>query len=307
MNMSSTLSSNHPETGSALGTKFASHKFIMTVDVDGWPSLLSFYGVAHDYSKAEPLENVEEGLQRLLDLFEKHQIFATFFTTGDMARMHPEMVRKIFKKGHEIACHGLLHLKDEYIVGRLEQEKRLKEATDIIEKVIGKRPIGFRAPCLRANEDTFELLSENGYLYDSSMIPTLIPGYYGYLSKDSKPHWLLNTSNHIVSEKRILEIPVSVNPILRVPLSAAWLRNLGASWVKLGVLLNLSFDNPVTLYVHPRDVLSLPVIKGVPWHLYRNVGLSTLRMLDEVLSYARNHGAAFVRASDLAKVYHNSF
>ena len=305
--MNSNLNTSHLETGSGLADKFASHKFIMTVDVDGWPSLLHFYGVAYEYSKAEPLEKVEEGLQRLIDLFEKHQIFATFFTTGDMARMHPEMIRKISKKGHEIACHGFLHLKDEYIVSRIEQEKRLKEATDIIEKVVGKRPIGFRAPCLRANEDTFELLSENGYLYDSSMIPTLIPGYYGYLSSDSKPHWLLNIRNDGFSRKDVLEIPVSVNPLFRVPMSAAWLRNLGATWVKLGVLMNLSFDNPITLYVHPRDVLSLPIIKGVPWHLYHNVGLNTLKMLDEVLSYARNHGASFVRAADLAKVYHNSY
>src|SRR5208282_676497 len=108
--MNSKLTSSRLETGSALAADFASRKFIMTVDVDGWPSLLHFYDVAYDYSKAEPLEKVEEGLQRLLNLFEKHQIFATFFTTGDMARMHHEMIKKIFQKGHEIGCHGFLHL-----------------------------------------------------------------------------------------------------------------------------------------------------------------------------------------------------
>lgn len=275
----------------------------MSVDVDGWPSLLGFYGVQYDYSKAEPLEKVEVGLQRLLDLFEKHRILATFFTTGDMARVHPEMIRKIHSRGHEIACHGLLHLKNEYMTNKADQEKRLKEATSILEKTVGVRPVGFRAPCLRANEDTFCLLRENGYIYDSSMIPTLIPGYYGYLSQDFKPHWLPSGADISISQKGLLEVPVSVNPILRIPLSAAWLRNLGTNWVKIGVQLNFSLGNPVILYIHPRDVLSLPRIQGVPWHLYHNVGLSTLKMLDNVLSYAKKLGGSFLRGVDVAKAY----
>ena len=280
--------------------------FVMTVDIDGWPSLLGFYGVKYDYSKAEPLEEVEVGIQRLLELFAKHRIFATFFTTGDMARVHPEMVRNIDKRGHEIACHGLNHLKNEYLGSKVQQAIQLQKATEIIEETIGKKPVGFRAPCLRANEDTFCLLHENGYLYDSSMIPTLIPGYYGYLSQEFKPHLLPSSASVEMRRKKLLEIPVSVNPILRVPLSAAWLRNLGKNWVKLGVQLNFFLGNPVTLYVHPRDVLSLPRIQGVPWHLYRNVGFSTLKMLDEILSYAKRLGATFVRAGDLARIYPQS-
>jgi len=270
--------------------------FLMTVDVDGWPSLLRFYNVAHDFSLADQQVKVEVGASRLLDLFEQHRVFATFFVTGEMAKRHPKMVKSIRQRGHEIACHGLLHLKDEYLATKSEQENRLRKATAIIEQVSGVRPSGFRAPCLRSNQDTFQALLENGYLYDSSIIPAFIPGYYGKLDLNFRPYWLKDS----ICGRRLVEIPVSVNPLLLVPLSAAWMRNLGEKWVKLGILLNFNMHNPVVLYVHPRDVLTLPGVKGVPWHLYRNVGLSTIRILDGILNYVKNLGASFITGSDMA-------
>jgi len=209
-------------------------------------------------------------------------------------------VEIIAEKGHEVACHGLLHWKNECLLGRIEQEQRIKEASGIIGEIIGTRPVGFRAPCLRANRDTFNILSENGYLYDSSIIPTLIPGYYGNLNSNFRPYWLSLNSPGEKGPKILLEIPVSVNPILFIPLSAAWMRNLGTRWVKFGIKMNFALQNPVVLYVHPRDVLSLPRVKGVPWHLYSNVGFPTIKMLDEVIRYAKTLGAFFVKAADLA-------
>jgi len=64
--------------------------------------------------------------------------------------------------------------------------------------------------------------------------------------------------------------------------------------------MNFFFNNPLVFYIHPRDVLSLPRVKGVPWHLYRNVGFSTIKILDEILRYAKTHNAIFLRAADLA-------
>lgn len=276
----------------------------MTVDVDGWSSLLSFYAVVHDASQADAQVNIETGVLRLLSLFEKHGIFATFFVTGEMARRHPNMVRIIHKKGHEVSCHGLFHWKNECLLERTEQERRIEEATGILEEITGIRPVGFRAPCLRANRDTLTILSENGYLYDSSVIPTFIPGYYAYLNSNFRPYWLSLDSSDKREPRILLEIPISVNPILFIPLSAAWMRNLGVSWAKFGIRTNFSLKNPVVLYVHPRDVLSLPRVKGVPWHLYRNVGFPTIKMLDEIIGYAKTFNAFFIKAGDLAFAFH---
>lgn len=268
----------------------------MTVDVDSWSSLLNFYTVDHNPLIADTLVNVEEGLDKLLQLFDQHEVKATFFVPGEVARRHGSAVRRIHQKGHEVACHGLTHKKDEFLGSSSKQERNLREATWIIEKIVGFRPSGFRAPCLRINSITIEVLERLGYVYDSSVVPTFVPGYYGFLFAPKRPYSISKDGSY-----KLLEIPVSVNPLLPLPLSAAWMRNLGLSWVKFGIRMNFVFEYPVVLYIHPRDVVSLPRLRGVPWHLYNNIASSGFNMLDKIISYAKRLNARFERAVDYAQ------
>lgn len=272
----------------------------MTVDVDGWPSLLRYYGVAHDRLKAAAQVKIDIGVERLLKLFEIHNVFATFFVTGEMASMHPYTVRIIHDKGHEVACHGLYHQKNECLLKKEEQERRIKKATNIIKRITNDQPLGFRAPCLNVSAKTFEILSENNYLYDSSVISTFVPSYYKYLTFKLRPYRVYSCA--LKRKFRTLwEIPVTVNPLLHIPLSAAWMRNLGENWVKLGIKLNFALEIPMMFYVHPRDVLPLPKIEGIPWHVYRNVGFKAIEMLDKIIKYVKNCKGSFLRAIDVAR------
>lgn len=272
----------------------------MTVDVDSWSSLLRFYSIDHDSSKVDNQVSVKDGISKLLDLFGKHEIKATFFVPGEVALRSPEAVEKISSDDHEVACHGLKHAKNECLLDKKSQKQRIKEATRIIEERNGSPPKGFRAPCLRANEATLRILEECGYIYDSSIVPTFVPGYYGSLISPLKPYHPSLTSAQREGSRKLLEIPVSVNPLVPLPLSAAWMRNLGSSWVKFGIRTNFALGNPVVFYVHPRDVVSLPKVDGVPWHLYRNVNNAAVRMLEEIILYAKKCRARFVKAIDLA-------
>jgi peptidoglycan/xylan/chitin deacetylase (PgdA/CDA1 family) len=274
-------------------------KFIMSVDVDGWPSLLRFYSVKYDISEAEREVNVEEGINKLLFLFEEKEVKATFFVTGEMAQRHPTKIGEIVKKGHEVACHGFFHERDECLLNGEQQKSRIERAMNIVEDTTGQRPVGFRAPCLRANKTTLEILCRMGYLYDSSYLPMLIPGYYGSLSFKFKPYYFES------QDGRILEIPVSVNPIVPLPLSASWMRNLGLSHVKFGIKTLFSIGYPVMFYVHPRDVLNLPRTPGVPWHIYRNVGSQSIEMLEKILLYVKQLGGKTLRAIDFALNHEN--
>jgi peptidoglycan/xylan/chitin deacetylase (PgdA/CDA1 family) len=276
--------------------------FVMTVDVDGWSSLLRFYSIDHDPLEADSQVNVEDGILRLLQLFKEHELRATFFVTGEVAQKHSGAIRKISKEGHEVACHGLTHEKNECLFDETSQRRKIGEATRIIEERTGRQPKGFRAPCLRSNETTLKILDEWKYVYDSSVIPTFVPGYYGSPMAPLKPYHPSASSIGKRGSCKVLEMPVSVNPMFPLPLSAAWMRNLGFLWVKFGIKMNFVLGNPVVFYVHPRDVVSLPKVEGVPWHLYRNVGDSTMRMLGNMIKYAAGSGASFVRASDLAQL-----
>lgn len=272
----------------------APNDFIMSVDVDSWSSLLRFYSVEHDIEEAERQVNVEKGVDILLDLFERARVKTTFFVPGEMAQRHPAKVKEIAEKGHEVACHGFIHERNECLLDVDEQKSRIEKSRSIVEEVTHIRPVGFRAPCLRANDTTLAILSEMGFLYDSSFLPMLIPGYYGSLSFHLKPHRVTCKTGSI------LEIPVSTNPIVPLPLSASWMRNLGLLHVKFGIRMLFARRYPVMFYIHPRDVCDLPRVAGVPWHLYRNVGARSVEMLDEILAYAKGLGGKVLRAKDFA-------
>ena len=267
--------------------------FVMSVDVDGWSSLLRFYSIAHDPSEADLQVNVVNGIEKLLHLFAEHDVKATFFVTGEMAKKHPDAIRMIMDDEHEIACHGLYHERNEYLLTREEQKASIEKATNIIENITGRKTLGFRAPCLRANQATLEVLNEIGYLYDSSFLPMLLPGYYGSLSFRFKPYY------PSTKYSEFLEIPISTNPIIPLPFSGSWMRNLGLTWVKFGVRMLFNMKSSVMIYIHPRDVLDLPFVPEVPWHLYRNTGNCCLKMLDELLTFIDKIGGRTTRAMDL--------
>ncbi len=50
-----------------------------------------------------------EDTPRLLDLLDRHGAKATFFVIGERAARHPELVREIARRGHEVAHHSHTH------------------------------------------------------------------------------------------------------------------------------------------------------------------------------------------------------
>ena len=110
---------------------------------------------------------VNRGIPRILSLLEKHNIKGTFFTCGWVADKYPDSVKNIVDLGHEIAGHGYLH---EYL-----DQLSLSEEKTVFKKMINSLTpfyddiIGFRAPYWRLSSNTLKLVSEAGYIYDSSL------------------------------------------------------------------------------------------------------------------------------------------
>ncbi len=102
----------------------------------------------------------KEGMPRLLDLYEKYQIKTTFFFTGHIAKLYPEIVKMVLPFGHEVASHGLSHQREDgFDIMPLElQKKHLSESKKILEDISGEEVISFRAPALRVNNQTVLLL-----------------------------------------------------------------------------------------------------------------------------------------------------
>lgn len=161
----------------------------------------------------------KEGMPRLLDLYAKHDVKATFFFIANFAKTTPEIVKMVQHYGHEVACHGLTHEhKQAFDVMTLEEQiEHLSAAKDILENIAGEKVVSFRAPALRVNEFTPKALIETGFEIDSSVAPQRIDIFMSLGSK-KKISWLkAPRTPYFVNENnlarkgntKILEVPVS--------------------------------------------------------------------------------------------------
>jgi peptidoglycan-N-acetylglucosamine deacetylase len=109
---------------------------------------------------------VRAGLPRLLSLFSRRNIPATVFIPASDAKRHPDAVRAFRDGGHEIAARGL----DLSPLPALKEKEKdaLKECRDVLEKLAGEAPRGFRAPQGELSSATLGYLAELGFAYDSS-------------------------------------------------------------------------------------------------------------------------------------------
>lgn len=119
------------------------------------------------------LKVLNEGMPILLDLYRQFDIKCTFYFTGYIAKLLPQVVRMVVPDGHEVASHGKSHLPENgFDIMPMEKQKRHLEYTKkLLEDISGREVISFRSPALRVNGDTARALLETGYRIDSSIAP----------------------------------------------------------------------------------------------------------------------------------------
>jgi peptidoglycan/xylan/chitin deacetylase (PgdA/CDA1 family) len=114
------------------------------------------------------------GMPRVLDLLQRTRPASDVLLPGYTAERYPDLLRRVRDEGHEIAHHGYLH---EAIAGMTREQEAdvLDRGLDALERVIGVRPVGYRARCGRTTYATAELLLDRGFDYDSSLMDADLP------------------------------------------------------------------------------------------------------------------------------------
>jgi peptidoglycan/xylan/chitin deacetylase (PgdA/CDA1 family) len=107
------------------------------------------------------------GIPKLLELLANYEVKATFFITGWTVEAHPAACEAILKGGHEIGHHGYWHLRPE--PGDLNTMiEEVDRGFDALKRVLGVRPIGYRAPSGESFTELLTLLRDRGIRYSSS-------------------------------------------------------------------------------------------------------------------------------------------
>lgn len=108
------------------------------------------------------------GYPRLFALLERRALRATFFVEGWNGEHHPQAVRAIAERGHELGMHGWVHERWSELAPA-EEARLAARATDALERAAGVRPVGFRAPGGARSAATEGILAGLGYRYDASL------------------------------------------------------------------------------------------------------------------------------------------
>ena len=223
---------------------------MVSIDVD---SLLDLYpDRPSDWSGEDPI--YRQALPRLLDLLAAQEIPATLFVVGQdlLHPSHRAMIRRFAEAGHEVANHSMTHPQGFRFLSRNEKLSQITEAAERIADVAGRPPVGFRAPGWNVDEETLEILEEQGYLYDSSIFPSwtsnfLKPAYWLARREAKNPadrttlgRWSYQFAPPVPyrpgrqlwhrGRRGVLEIPIATVPWLRLPFfgtSSLWMGRRG--------------------------------------------------------------------------------
>lgn len=150
----------------------------------------------------------DKALPRLFRLFDDERIPATFFAVGADLDHDESSARlaALHRAGHEIGNHSLSHRYDLTRLDREEIRREIEGGADAIERACGERPSGFRAPGYTITDTVFEVLSELGVRYDSSVFPC--PTYYGAKAVAIAAIAARGRRSHsIVDDPRVLSAP----------------------------------------------------------------------------------------------------
>lgn len=225
-------------------------KNAMTIDVEDYFQVSAFESLVKidDWESITP--RVEANTYRLLEKFSEHNTKATFFTLGWVAKKFPGLIKEIVNSGHELASHGMLHQRASK-QDRDTFKKDVGDAKRLLEDIGGVPIIGYRAPSFSFTKDnlwTYEVLSEEGYRYSSSVYP-VAHDHYGI---PDAPRFKYTT------QSGVLEIPLSTLSLCgkNMPISGGGYFRLYpyvmTRWA-ISHLINVD-EQPYIFYLHPWEI-----------------------------------------------------
>lgn len=261
---------------------FSSHsKPLGTIQIDV-DDLWVYYESIHRVPPANlPAQVYEQGIARLLDLFARFAVRATFFVCGRDLPVQAHWLREMVRHGHEIANHSTWHRTGFARLSAAEKRADIVTTQVLIEEACGQRPSGFKAPGFSFAPDLLAVLAELGFCYDSTILPMpwapalrslqrllshgeVDGSHYGrarhglaplhpYQPDMAAPHRPRPADQP--GQPDFWEAPVTTMPLLRLPMHSTFVLTAGQPLFDAGMMLVQTKGVPVNYLLHAADVI----------------------------------------------------
>lgn len=180
----------------------------MSVDIEDYFQVQAFEGVIDRKDWDQMPSRVEQNTHAVMDIFAEEGVKATFFTLAWVAVRYPSLIKRIVDEGHELASHGMAHVRasDQ---DRATFKEDVIESKKILEDMGGVPVRGYRAASFSIGERNLwalDVLDEAGYEYSSSIYPI----YHDHYGMPDAPRFAFRP----LEEKPLVEIPVTTVELL---------------------------------------------------------------------------------------------
>lgn len=237
----------------------------------------------------------------ILDVLDELDLKITFFIVGKdtESEENRKYLKMITDRGHELGNHSYHHESWLQTYSYEKVEKEIIMAEEAIFEATGHKTVGFRGPGFSWSFDLLDVISKRGYLYDASTLPTwlgpLARMYYfsksdlpaeerkarkelfGKFSdglRPNKPYY-----HQLKEGRKLMEIPVTTIPILRVPFHLSYLVYLdGISPLLMKFYLSLAIffckitSTKPSYLLHPLDLIGGDKVTALAFFPGMNLG-----------------------------------
>lgn len=240
----------------------------------------------------------DQGIPRLLDLFDEFDIRATFFICGRDLPRQAASIREMVKRGHEVANHTYSHPSGFAKLSTREKEAEIYRCHHLITEAAGIAPVGFKSPAFSFRRDQLSILAQAHYCYDSSILPTFYAPlmrqmpyvlhkhkvdstHFGafwhgfaplapYEPDPAHPYRPRQESRQRLDNPlaRLREAPVTTMPLLRLPMHSTFILSSNRRIFDVGMALVRTRQLPINYLLHGADVLDTildPVLESYPF------------------------------------------
>jgi len=112
------------------------------------------------------------------------------------------MVADMVNRGHEVGHHGYMHEPPSSLIREREIDV-IESGIRILSGITGEKPLGYRSPSWELSEHSLEILTDHGFIYDSSLMGDDAPYIVdspanGKTIVELPIHWLLDDAPNFV-------------------------------------------------------------------------------------------------------------